>query len=298
MAKAGLLYVGTDDGLVLFSEPGAAGRWLRVGHVLRGELVRAVWASAESPLLVLAGTATGLYGSADGGQTWEAGLAQPVVALAGERTAPQTVYLTTQAGDLYRSDDAGVTWARGEPGAWPAGAPALPAPDPADAHRVYVAVGAQVWSSGDGGVSWARYGEGLPAPAERLLCGPGQAGVLYALAEGLHRCGHATAAWEHLGGAGGVALAGLAGKEPVLLLADAGGVSRSPDEGATWEPGAPDAPWSGGVTALAAALYHIDTAFAGSAGGQVAISADRGRTWQMLRQDLPPVRALVAARLV
>lgn len=298
MAKAGLLYVGTDDGLVLFSEPGGAGRWLRVGHVLRGELVRAVWTSAAAPLLVLAGTAAGLYRSADGGQTWEAGLAQSVVALAGQRGAPQTAYLTTHAGDLYRSDDAGETWVRGEPGTWPSGTTALPALDPADSQRVYVAAGVQIWSSGDGGVSWARYGEDLPAPAEALVCGPGQPGVLYALAGGLRRCGHASAAWEDLGGAGAVALAGLGGKAPVLLLADAAGVHRSPDEPVAWEPSTPDAPWSGGVTTLAAALYHIDTAFAGSQAGQVAISTNRGRSWQILRQDLPPVRALVAARLV
>jgi hypothetical protein len=36
---------------------------------------------------------------------------------------------------------------------------------------------------------------------------------------------------------------------------------------------------------------------AGSSGGRLATSADRGRTWQLLKQDLPPIRSVAAARL-
>ncbi|GAB4217001.1 MAG: hypothetical protein OHK0022_58830 [Roseiflexaceae bacterium] len=297
MAKAGLLYVGTDDGLVLFSEPGAAGRWLRVGHELRGELVRAVWASAQEPLKVLAGTATGVYRSEDGGRTWEAGLSHSVAALAGDRAAPATAYLSTLAGDLYRTDDTGLTWVRAEPGAWTA-APGFPAVDSADPLRVYLATGAHVWSSGDGGASWETYGTELPAELRGLLAAPGQPGVLYALADALYRCGHAADSWEHLTSLAGDLVAMLGGKTPALLLGGADGISRSEDEGGSWSATEPDAPWSGAVSALAPALYHIDTAFAGSAGGQIAISTDRGRSWQHLRQDLPPVRAIAAARLL
>ena len=32
MAKAGVLFVGTDDGAVLFSNPNNIGRWLRIGE--------------------------------------------------------------------------------------------------------------------------------------------------------------------------------------------------------------------------------------------------------------------------
>ncbi len=297
MAKAGLLYVGTDDGLVLFSEPGAAGRWLRVGHELRGELVRAVWASAQEPLKVLAGTATGVYRSEDGGRSWEAGLTHSVAALAGDRAAPATAYLSTLAGDLYRTDDAGQTWVRAEPGVWTA-APGLPTVDAADPLRVYLAVGARVWSSGNGGASWEGYGAGLPSEARALLAAPGQSGVLYALADAIYRCGHAADTWERLAGPGGDLLAMLGGKTPALLLGGADGLSRSEDEGGAWSAGEPDAPWAGAVSALAPALYHIDTAFAGSTGGQIAISSDRGRSWQHIRQDLPPVRAVAAARLI
>lgn len=297
MAKAGLLYVGTDDGLVLFSEPGAAGRWLRVGHELRGEVVRAVWASAQVPLMVLAGTATGVYRSTDGGRSWEPSLNHGVVALAGDRAAPTTAYLSTLAGDLYRTDDAGLAWVRAEPGPQTA-APGLPAVDTADPLRLYLAVGVRIWSSADGGASWQHYGAALPSEARVLLAAPGQSGVLYALADQLYRCGHASASWEPLASIGGDLLALLGGKTPVLLLGGADGLRRSEDAGANWSTAAPDTPWNGAISALAPALYHIDTAFAGSTGGQIAISTDRGRSWQHLRQDLPPVRAIAAARLI
>lgn len=56
-------------------------------------------------------------------------------------------------------------------------------------------------------------------------------------------------------------------------------------------------PWAGAATVVVASGYHIDTAFAGSEGGQVAISTDRGRTWEVLKRGLAPVRTIAAARL-
>lgn len=183
MAKAGLLFVGTSDGVVLFSNPGAVGRWLRVGHALREMQVQAVWARPDNPQHVLAvcGPA-GVWRSADGGQSWEQAL-------------------TISAG------------AAASPG-------------------------------------------------------------------------------------GPVSLAALAGKEPVLLLASDGGIARSADDGATWSAAEPEAPWAGEVRTITPASYHIDTAFAGTSAGQVFISVDRGRTWQLIKDGLPPISAIAAARLV
>lgn len=180
MAKAGLLFVGTDDGIVLFSNPGAVGRWLRVGHELRGNSVTAVWPRPDNPLVVLA--ACGAAG---------------------------------------------------------------------------------LWRSGDGGATWA---QAVDAPVAALPAGD--------------------------------TLVALGGKEPTLLLAAQGDLWRSTDDGATWERGTADAPLNGEISALTPVGYHIDTAFAGTAGGQIYQSADRGRTWQLLKDGLPAVRAIGAARLV
>jgi hypothetical protein len=179
MAKAGLLFVGTEDGVVLFSNPGAVGRWLRVGHELRGSPVQAVWARPDNPLHVLAACGPrGVWRSADGGQSWEQSLTTP--------SAPPS---------------------------------------------------------------------------------------------------------------GPASLAVLAGKEPVLLLAADGGIARSADDGATWSMAEPEAPWAGEVRVIAAASYHIDTALAGTGAGQLFISTDRGRTWQLIKDGLPPINAIAAARL-
>lgn len=217
MAKAGLLFVGTDDGLVLFSDPGGTGRWLQVGHVLRGQPVRTVWARADDPLTVLAAGPT-VQRSQDGGRTWELVLDVDAIALQGIRAEPTAVTLVTTDGLRYHSGDAGATWASAEA-------------DASDAP-----------------------------PADAVVT--------------------------------------LPGKEPVQLRAQPGGVERSSDNGATWAATEADAPWSAPVSVIAPASYHIDTAFAGSAAGQLAISSDRGRTWRMIKQDLPPVRSIAAARLV
>jgi SAM-dependent methyltransferase/photosystem II stability/assembly factor-like uncharacterized protein len=216
MAKAALLFVGTDDGLVMFSDPGGVGRWLRIGRAFDGAPVQAVWAQPDDPQVLLAAAGRQLQRSEDGGRSW-----QPlrdhgdVQALHGDRSTPHEVALVTGSGARFVSHDAGRTWTADESG------------------------------------------DAAPTRTE----------------------------------------ATLPGREPVLLRVAAGGIERSADHGVTWQPTAADAPWNGAVTVVQPSGYHIDTAFAGSAGGQIAISTDRGRTWQMIRQDLPLVRSIAAARV-
>jgi hypothetical protein len=84
----------------------------------------------------------------------------------------------------------------------------------------------------------------------------------------------------------------------VLLMAEAsGGIARFDETGASWTAVTIEGDWGGSITAIAPVGYHIDTAFAGAASGRLATSTDRGRTWQLLKQDLPPIRSVTAARL-
>ncbi len=179
MAKANLLFVGTDDGLVLFSQPGATGRWLRVGHVLRATRVDAVWADADDP------TQLGV---------------------------------STADGQTLRSQDSGDSWADSQE--------ALPRAD------------------------------ALP---------PG-------------------------------VLARLPGNTPIYLGLRDGTIARGETPDAA-EPTESDTPWQGALTLVQPANYHIDTAFAGTDAGQIMVSTDRGRRWQQIRADLPPIRSIAAARL-
>src|SRR6266545_3629866 len=243
MAKAGLLFVGTDDGLVLFSNPNNIGRWLRIGQPFRGHAVRAVWPLADNPLVVLAAVAgLGVQRSDDGGQSWGQALDVEAVAMAGDRASTPQIYLSTGAGMVYRSDDAGTSWIDCAAGGWRDVQDARLAVAHEGGPAIYLGLGdGAVWVSRDGGASWAPFASGLPAPIAALVESYALPGSLYVVA-----------------GAEG--------------------------------------DWGGAVTTIAPASYHIDTAFAGSAGGRLLGSSDRGRTWQLVKQELPPIRSIAAAR--
>jgi photosystem II stability/assembly factor-like uncharacterized protein len=299
MAKAGLLFVGTDDGIVLFSDPGGVGRWLRIGQELRRQTVRAVWPAADTPLIVLAAVeSAGLQRSQDGGQSWQQALDADVRSLAGHPRDPQALYLGTASGDIYRSPDSGATWELCPQGARPVADVARVAVATDETHRLYAGLDAGgVWASDDG-ASWALYGTNLPpGTVGDLAIAPD---ALYVLVAGaLYRCAGGEEHWQRLeiGAEPGVALAALGGKEPALLLAQPNTLARSVDGGASWAIVAPELGWEAGATTIAAVRYHIDMAFAGSDDGQLAQSSDRGRSWQILKQGLPAIRSIAAARL-
>jgi hypothetical protein len=305
MAKAGLLFAGTDDGIVLFSDPGGVGRWLKIGQELRGRAIRAIWPVVDAPLVVLAAAdGMGLQRSDDGGQSWRQALDAHVHSIAGHPRDAQALYLGTAHGEVYRSADGGASWELCPRDARPAdgggGQLAVAHDDP---RRLYLGLGAGgVWASEDGGDRWTPFGAVSPIAVTAIVAAPARPTALYALAEGaLYHCASASARWQRLEGArpaSGAALAVLPGKEPVLLMALVdGGIGRSADGGATWTAIEPDTAWQQGATTIAPARYHMDTAFAGSEGGQLAQSSDRGRSWQTLKVGLAPVRSVAAARL-
>ena len=169
MAKAGLLFVGTDDGVVLFSNPGAVGRWLRVGHELRGYTVRALWVRPDAPTLVLATCgAAGVWRSADGGQSWTQALqagadgttgGDALLVLSGKATTPLIA-----AGDrVWRSADDGATWAQAETDMPLAGAVSILTAASYHIDTAFLGTsGGQVFQSTDRGRTWQLLKDGLP----------------------------------------------------------------------------------------------------------------------------------------
>jgi photosystem II stability/assembly factor-like uncharacterized protein len=296
MAKAGLLFVGTDDGLVLFSNPGTVGRWLRVGHELRGQVVTGVRPVADQPLLVLAALeGGGIWRSQDGGGSWEAVLEVEPLVLASFLGHPLRFLLSTYDGSLYASHDGGAIW---EPLQNPSGQVLTALFPSADDWLVTGGADGTVWSATEA-EAWSTRGTPAHGLIDALAALPG---VLFALAGGrLYRQAEPAGPWSPVTVTPADTidcLAVLPGNTATLLLGIQPGVmARSVDGGVTWEGSASDAPWGGRLQGLAPAPYHMDTVFAGSATGQVAVSTDRGRNWQMIRQDLPPVRAIAAARL-
>jgi hypothetical protein len=297
MAKAGLLFVGTDDGLLLFSNPNNIGRWLRIGQPFRGQRVAAVWPLPDNPLVVLAAVeGMGLQRSEDGGQIWQPVLDAPVLDIVGKPAAATALYAATSKGMVYRGDQSGRSWVECTRGDWDETTSARLLASHSEADTVFLARGdGSIWAASNGGASWSLYGERLPAPVAGLAEARDQAGILYAVAGGaLYRSGGGTLETISTEPAAGP-VATLAGKTPVVLLGLAhGGVARSEDGGTTWT----TAGQPGTIEVIAPANYHIDTAFAGGPDGTLTATSDRGRSWEILKQGLPPIRAIAAARLV
>jgi photosystem II stability/assembly factor-like uncharacterized protein len=155
------------------------GRWLRVGHELRGAAVVDVWARPDNPLIVLALCAPGgLWRSLDGGQSWAQ--ARPAAMLSAFDAPPAAAHpgrwlvilggkqpvqlLAVAAGEaLWRSADDGETWAAAETDVPPAGSVTVLAPV---SYHIDTALagtaGGQVYQSSDRGRSWQLVKDGLP----------------------------------------------------------------------------------------------------------------------------------------
>lgn len=168
MAQAQLLYVGTQEGVAILSNPGRTDRWLTVGLELPAEQVIAVACQADAPMEATVWTAAGpVHHTADGGQTWEAlaapgPLPAPRVELGFAGGPPASVRVSADGLGLERSGDDGASWQRLELdslGSWTViSAPAYH-PDIAYAATSQ----GDVWLSTDRGRTWARIKRDLPA---------------------------------------------------------------------------------------------------------------------------------------
>lgn len=295
MAKAGVLFVGTADGLVQYSEPGAMGRWIRVGHSLRGLAVSSIWLWADQPLIGLAIAGGALYRTQDGGGTWDRVADGPVGLLTGGRAAQSELVCVTAGGQVWRSADAGVRWEQ-QPVALEGQPITQLASLQTDPRRLFAAGGTQVWGSMDGGRSWSVVGSvDQPIDGMALLPDGGVGVVCAGRIVLLGSPDHATSATLSLSGP----LAILPGRELTLLAAVSGGILRAhpaADLAAAEVVGA-DLAWPTGPAAIVGAHYHMDTACAGG-GGTAAISTDRGRTWLPLKGELTDVQSIAISRLI
>jgi photosystem II stability/assembly factor-like uncharacterized protein len=147
MAKAGIVYVGTDDGLVTYSDPGATGRWRRVGHALAGRGVQGIIAADgdEGALAVVVGLADGeALSSTDGGQSWGAAPAAEAEALRALRESHRPLIATAQGM---------AQWMGANPPAPGADALAMLA-GKQETLLAAIADGSTLLRSEDGGASW------------------------------------------------------------------------------------------------------------------------------------------------
>ena len=245
---------------------------------------------------VYAGTeANGLFRSDDSGATWEQveALGERSVAALAFSAAGTLVAAATSEG-IAVSTDEGATW---QIGAQDLGFALSLACVSGDEGDVLVAglVGQGIARSVDGGQTWALANEGLRAtPTLTIVLSPDferdQMIVAAGLDDGvtISRDGGVTwaAANEGLGETTvySVALSPEYAADQTMFAATGGGVSRSRDGGASWQPvEGHNLPGPAGALAIApAAGAHALLLLVVTLNGQLHASEDAGTTWQPL----------------
>jgi photosystem II stability/assembly factor-like uncharacterized protein len=264
VAPSGAIYaVSRQNGMFQSEDDGATWRPMVEGLVATD--VCSVTADPTSPKRLYAGTPTGLFASADGGESWGTAMGPadplvgplPVCNLVVDPGAPQNLVAVGSFGSasqfICRSTDFGLTWMKGKQVDGPAGLafdPGQPATlyladnlsnGEGDNHRYLV-------KSVDGGITWSSTElPGAFSPITAFLLVPGS---------------------------------------PTTLIAGSNGhVLISTDGGSSWVDRSIDFE----VDAIAADPSHPGWLYAGGAGGSgLAFSADGGLSWAPRNQGLPP----------
>ncbi|EFO80890.1 hypothetical protein OSCT_1259 [Oscillochloris trichoides DG-6] len=147
MAKAGIVYVGTNDGLVTYSDPGSTGHWRRIGHTLVGHTVHGIIAADgdDGALVVIVSLdANDARISLDGAQTWGPAPAAEAEALQDLRQSSRPLIATAQGM---------AQWTGAHPPAPGAQALAMLA-GKQETLLAAIAEGTQLLYSNDGGANW------------------------------------------------------------------------------------------------------------------------------------------------
>lgn len=272
MAKAELVLIGTDDGVVLLSNPGAIGRWLKSAHALRGHAIVATWANPDDPTQMLCSSVSHLWQSIDGGQTWQIIDGPPCTIMIASRVHPNRIW-AHDGQAAYLSHDSGGTW-----------------------HRV--ASAAHIAGGGD--VIWYRHhaqGYQSRTNATTWDATPAWEHVVWSHDGQQHWFSHAgVLQHEH-----SVVAAVPADFVPLLACVGTPHIVGMAHDGiwlyteSTWQH--ITTLNQNHITCMTTTLYHPDRAWAGDSAGNVWYSSDRCLTWELVRGGFGAIRAVATARL-
>lgn len=156
--------------------------WTFLGADFGNDVIRAV-AFEPDPALLYAATAVAIYRSADGGQTWQRLDGPPAAAapsaLVVHPRRPGELWLGTSRGEVYISRDRGETWALSLRLSLERVVNSI-AIDAVEPDVAYMAAGASVYATTDGGQTWNRRASGLGAGfAVALLVDPATRGTVF-----------------------------------------------------------------------------------------------------------------------
>jgi photosystem II stability/assembly factor-like uncharacterized protein len=147
--------------------PAGAARDPAQGSTTTFEHVHALALSADGRTLWL-GAHTGLFNSADGGQSWRPvklplGHRHPdVMSLVAHPREPGTLYVGTHEAGVWRTGDGGVTWTEASAGLGGVDVHglALDPNEPAKLHAALRGPGEGIYRTVDGGGRWVRVDDG------------------------------------------------------------------------------------------------------------------------------------------
>ena len=263
----------------------------------------------SDPDTIYVALSRGVFRSVDGGATWELrseGLpfstgnsgtltTYPVEEILADPEQPEILYAATRRSDqtpggVYRSTDAGASWAPASDG--------LPLPTtvhdlafgPGDTDTLYAATPDGAFRSTDRGVHWSPTTGNLPTPAGLVAVDPSTPATQYTGAGGrLYRSDDGGLRWRRIGQElpqnGRVNVFSVAPSDPSVLFTHVGDgtIGRSTDGGSTWTTlPSPLRPFADVVElSIDPRDSHRLLAAVRELGG-VFLSTDRGETWSML----------------
>jgi len=189
---------------------------------------------------------------------------------------PLSIAQTSSGSGLYRTQNAGITWATTGPGVGPSKVTALTA-DPKNNAVIYAGASRGIFKSADGGLNW-KPASGLPNDAVAAIAvDPSNTNTVYAcMSEGLYQSADAGNTWKSIV-AGPVISVAVAATKPGLVYAGrpSAPILRSTDGGASWqEVGSAVSP-----AALAVDPSNSFTIYAGTSRSGIYLSTDGGNTW-------------------
>ena len=230
----------------------------------------------------------GVVKSSDGGANWTklatilgTGGITPTSIVIHPRS-PGTICFGMEAGNIYRTDDGGITWSPTHVGTG-GSHPVSLVGDPGNIENIYAGTESDLLISTDFGASWTSISKGLPRIGTSIAVSPGRPDpVLFAYGEGigLMRSTDQGSSWlPRQAQLGGSTVTVMAGDERGSVLYAAAGTSvhRWSPPAHTWTPASKELT-GGPITSLtvgadSASIVHVATATG------ILSTRDSGNTW-------------------
>jgi photosystem II stability/assembly factor-like uncharacterized protein len=263
-------------------------KWQQTGGPTGGK-VNVLCVSRQNPSVLYAGTDGGIYGSLDGGETWQVKHeGQPVQAMVLDPMDQGVVYMGTRSG-VFRSVDSGVTWAQTTVGLTHRMVYSL-AIDPTNSSVLFAGTDGLVFKSSDSANTWSVSSEGLrDSTVWCLAVDPATPNTVYAGTEsGVFKSTDGGRRWQDASMTSTQRILALA-IDPqfpsILFAATEGGAYRTADATVTWERIGSEI-GDGIVNALVVDPNNTSILYAGVGPDGVWKSIDGGDTWESITANL------------